>query len=49
MHIMDYNEEALKRHKELKGKIEIALKDPLDDKDKLRIFYTPGVAAGVEE
>ncbi len=42
---MDYSAEALKRHKELKGKIAIALKDPLDSPEKLSIYYTPGVAA----
>jgi len=42
---MNYSEEALKRHKELKGKIGIALKDPLDSPEKLSIYYTPGVAA----
>jgi len=42
---MDYSEEALKKHKELKGKISIDLKDTLDTKDKLSTYYTPGVAA----
>lgn len=42
---MNYSEEALKRHKELKGKIAITLKDPLDSPEKLSIYYTPGVAA----
>ena len=42
---MNYSEESLKRHKELKGKIAIALKDPLDSPEKLSIYYTPGVAA----
>jgi len=42
---MNYSAEALKRHKELKGKIAIALKDPLDSPEKLSIYYTPGVAA----
>lgn len=42
---MDYKEEALKRHKELRGKIEVTLKDTLDTKDKLSTYYTPGVAA----
>jgi len=41
--VMNYGEEALKRHKELRGKIGIALKDTLDTKEKLSIFYTPGV------
>lgn len=42
---MDYGQEALKRHKELRGKIAVSLKDNLDTKEKLSIYYTPGVAA----
>lgn len=42
---MDYSKSALDRHKELKGKISVALKDDLDSRDKLSIYYTPGVAA----
>ncbi len=42
---MDYKEEALKKHKELRGKISISLRDTLDTKDKLSTYYTPGVAA----
>ncbi|MBI5906652.1 NADP-dependent malic enzyme [Candidatus Saccharibacteria bacterium] len=42
---MDYGEEALKKHKKLRGKIGVELKDTLDSKDKLSIYYTPGVAA----
>lgn len=42
---MDYKEEALRKHKELRGKIEVTLKDALDSKDKLSTYYTPGVAA----
>lgn len=42
---MDFSEEALKKHKELRGKIEVKLKDTLDTQDKLSIYYTPGVAA----
>ena len=42
---MNYNDEALKKHKELRGKIEVTLKDALDTKDKLSTYYTPGVAA----
>lgn len=42
---MDINDQSLARHKELKGKIEIALKDTLDSKEKLSIYYTPGVGA----
>ncbi len=42
---MNYSEEALKKHKELKGKIGISLKDTLDSQDKLSTYYTPGVGA----
>lgn len=42
---MDYNEAALRKHKELKGKISIKLKDKLDSQEKLSTYYTPGVAA----
>lgn len=42
---MDYSQQALKKHKELKGKISVALKDSLDSKEKLSTYYTPGVAA----
>lgn len=42
---MDFAEEALRKHKELKGKIEVALKDTLDTADKLSTYYTPGVGA----
>ncbi len=42
---MDYNELALKQHKDLKGKIYLQLKDKLDSAEKLSTYYTPGVAA----
>lgn len=42
---MNYAEEALQKHKELKGKIGLQLKDQLDTKDKLSTYYTPGVGA----
>lgn len=42
---MDYSKEALKRHKQLRGKIALALKDTLDSKEKLSVYYTPGVGA----
>lgn len=42
---MDYKAEALKKHKELKGKISLQLKDQLDSRDKLSTYYTPGVGA----
>lgn len=41
----NFDEQALQKHKQLKGKIELKLKDDLDSKDKLSIYYTPGVAA----
>ncbi|HSX36061.1 MAG TPA: NADP-dependent malic enzyme [Patescibacteria group bacterium] len=42
---MDYGKRALKKHKELRGKIKIELKDTLDSREQLSIYYTPGVAA----
>lgn len=42
---MDYAKLSLEQHKKLKGKISIALKDQLDEKEKLSIYYTPGVGA----
>jgi malate dehydrogenase (oxaloacetate-decarboxylating) len=42
---MDYGKIALEQHKKLRGKIALALKDTLDSRDKLSIYYTPGVAA----
>lgn len=42
---MDYKERALKKHKELKGKISVELKEALTEKEQLAIFYTPGVGA----
>lgn len=42
---MDYNELALRKHKELKGKLSVSLKDTLDSRDKLSTYYTPGVGA----
>ncbi len=41
----NYDEEALTKHKQLKGKISINLKDGLDTKDQLSTYYTPGVGA----
>lgn len=41
----DYYEKALEKHKELRGKLEVTLKDEPDSKEKLSIYYTPGVAA----
>lgn len=42
---MDYSKLALQKHKELKGKLQINLKDSLDSREKLSIYYTPGVGA----
>lgn len=42
---MNHKAEAMKKHKELRGKIAIRLKDTLDTRDKLSTYYTPGVAA----
>lgn len=42
---MDYGKLALQKHKELRGKIEIKLKNQLDSRDKLSVYYTPGVGA----
>ncbi len=42
---MDFAKEALKKHRELRGKIAIELKDGLDNREQLSIYYTPGVAA----
>jgi len=42
---MDYSNKALKRHKELRGKVSVELKDDLDSQEKLSIYYTPGVGA----
>lgn len=42
---MDYAKLALDKHKELRGKIAISLKDDLNEKEKLSIYYTPGVGA----
>lgn len=39
----DYGKFALQKHKELGGKLAIELKDSLDSRDKLSIYYTPGV------
>jgi len=41
----NYNALALKKHKQLKGKLSVQLKDDLDSKEKLSIYYTPGVGA----
>ena len=42
---MNFADEALEKHKKLKGKLSIKLKDDLSTQDKLSTYYTPGVAA----
>ena len=42
---MDYAAEALKKHKEWKGKIRVETPCPLESRDDLSVAYTPGVAA----
>ena len=46
---MDYNEMALKLHRELKGKIEVTARAETKDKDQLSVAYTPGVAEPCRE
>ena len=41
---MDYAKEALKKHREWKGKIEVVCRAPLNTRDDLSLAYTPGVA-----
>ena len=41
----DVKQQALVQHKKLRGKIEVTLKDQLDDPEKLKLYYTPGVGA----
>ncbi len=43
--MIDYKKTALKLHKELKGKITVNLTTELDSKEKLSIYYSPGVGA----
>jgi len=42
--IMNYAEESLKLHAQLKGKIEIKTRADVDTSEKLSLAYTPGVA-----
>ncbi len=42
---MDIKQQALEQHKKLRGKIEVTLKDKLDEPSKLAVYYTPGVGA----
>lgn len=41
---MDYAQESLKLHRQLKGKLEIHAKAPVTNKEELSLAYTPGVA-----
>ena len=41
---MNYQEESLKLHRELKGKLEIKTKVQVRDRQSLSLAYTPGVA-----
>ena len=42
---MDYGSEAIKRHRETRGKVSIAAKMRVETMDDLSIAYTPGVAS----
>ena len=42
---MNYQNEAIKKHAEWQGKLEIVATPPLESTDDLSIAYTPGVAA----
>ncbi len=41
---MDYAKESLKMHYDLKGKIEVVSRAPVNDQESLSLAYTPGVA-----
>ena len=41
---MDIREEALKKHYEWAGKIEVVTRCPVDSREDLSLAYTPGVA-----
>lgn len=43
--ILNYNEEALKKHREWKGKIEVNSRVLIENSDDLSLAYTPGVAS----
>lgn len=40
---MDIYEQSIEKHKQLRGKISTSLRDIPDSKEKLSLFYTPGV------
>ncbi len=41
----DFDQDALDKHKKLRGKISLRLKDDLNSQEKMSLYYTPGVAA----
>lgn len=41
---MDYNQRSLEEHEKFKGKISVVSKVPLETKDDLSTYYSPGVA-----
>ena len=41
---MDVNQESLKLHEELRGKIEVVARRHIETRDDLSLLYTPGVA-----
>ncbi len=41
---MDYAKESLRLHEELRGKLEVVARTPVDSKEALSLAYTPGVA-----
>ena len=43
--MMDYGAEAIKRHRESRGKVSIASKMRVETLEDLSIAYTPGVAS----
>lgn len=42
---MDFNQQAIEKHRELRGKLSVEVKMPLRDQADLSIAYTPGVGA----
>ncbi len=42
---MDYQQQAIKKHKEWQGKMEVISRVEIKDKEDLSLAYTPGVAA----
>ena len=46
---MDVNQEALKLHYELKGKIEVVARKHIETREDLSLLYTPGVAQPCRE